>query len=135
VKADSTAFADTVPMCDVAQSSRKSTSLWLVACGCTTPMLHRIPRAIWMRIVPALRLYRCRNCCTRVLRRRLRSSAALGTAGYLPPYYLPASTRHAASARLAAPVLQLVLPSELLTLLRATGLNATTLRDQESAQR
>jgi hypothetical protein len=99
------------------------------------PMLHRIPRAIWMRFLPVLRLYRCRNCGTRVLRRRIRSSAAAATAGYLPPYYIPASTRHAAPARLAAPVLQLVLPSELLNLLRATGLNATTLHNQENAQR
>jgi hypothetical protein len=135
VKADSTAFADTLPMGGAAQSSKQNASIALFACGCSNPMLHRIPRALWMRFLPALRLYRCRNCGTRVLRRRMPSSAAAATAGYLPPYYIPASTRHAAPARLAAPVLQLVLPSELLNLLRATGLNATTLHNQENAQR
>jgi hypothetical protein len=113
-----------------AQSSKQNASIALFACGCSAPMHHRIPRAIWMRLLPALRLYRCRNCGARVLRRRIRSSAALGAAGYLPPFYLHASTRHAAPARPAVPVLQLVLPTDLRNLLRATGLNAITLHDQ-----
>jgi hypothetical protein len=135
MKVDSTAFADTIPMCDTADPKRKTASLSFTACGCPTPMLHRVPRALWMRFFPAVRLYCCRNCGTRVLRRRISSPGALTTTGYLPPYYLPASTRHGAPARQAAPVLQLVLPSELLNLLRATRPNATTSLANEHERR
>jgi hypothetical protein len=36
----------------------------LFHCSCPDPKLQRIERPIWLRLVPASRLYVCKNCRT-----------------------------------------------------------------------
>jgi hypothetical protein len=68
----SRAFTDTMPMYGSIRSSGKAAAFAMFTCRCETPTLYRVQRAFWMRFVPAMRLYVCRNCGTRVLRRRMR---------------------------------------------------------------
>jgi hypothetical protein len=119
----SRAFADTMPMYGSTRSSGKGAAFAMFTCRCETPTLYRVQRAFWMRFVPAMRLYVCRNCGTRVLRRRMPAEPSHRTLGYLPPYYLPRSTRGKVAPRVSPVVLQLVLSDDML---RYTTARTTT---------
>jgi hypothetical protein len=108
----SQAFADTMPMYGSSRTTGKGASFAIFTCRCQTPTLYRVQRALWMRLLPAMRLYVCRNCGTRVLRGRMPVERLHRTLGYLPPYYLPKSTRGTVAPRPSPVVLQLVLSDE-----------------------
>lgn len=62
---------------------RETGAVSLFRCGCCAPRLVRIPRAMWMRLLPLLRLYWCLDCGRRVLRTKTRQRFAYGSL-YLP---------------------------------------------------
>jgi hypothetical protein len=119
----SQAFADTMPMYGSSPTSGKGASFTMFACRCETPTLYRVQRALWMRLLPGMRLYVCRNCGTRVLRARMPVEPSHRTLGYLRPYYLPKSTRGTVAPRVSPVVLQLVLSDDML---RYTSARITT---------
>jgi hypothetical protein len=119
----SQAFADTMPMYGSNRRRGKGASFAMFTCRCETPNLYRVERSLWMRLLPGMRLYVCRNCGTRVLRARMPVEPSHRTLGYLPPYYLPKSSRGTVAPRLSPVVLQLVLSDDML---RYTTARTTT---------
>jgi hypothetical protein len=102
------AFADTQP-CDVTKNCASGNDpLRLFRCGCESSRLARIRRKSWMRLLPYFRLYKCRECGSRVLRPRIQVDSYV-VHGYLPAFY----RRSAPIQRLqpTAPVVQVVLES------------------------
>jgi hypothetical protein len=102
------AFADTQPSGAMKRRVPENDRVRMFACGCESSRLARIPRKPWMRLLPYLRLYKCRDCGVRVLRPRLKQDSYL-VHGYLPAFY----RRNAPTQRVkrAAPVVQVVLES------------------------
>jgi hypothetical protein len=56
----------------------------LFRCGCCGPRLWRKRRALWMRLLPLLKLYECERCGVRVLACRIARRR-------VQPVYLPSA--------------------------------------------
>ncbi|HVE54619.1 MAG TPA: hypothetical protein VNB23_14660 [Ramlibacter sp.] len=78
-------FAETTRVPEVAYLGRDTgrSTLRLCGCGCERPSFARIARTFWMRLVPGMRHYLCRNCGDRVFRPEIRQRHAY-SAVYLP---------------------------------------------------
>jgi hypothetical protein len=95
-------FAETQRMTESAYLGRfnRAGELRFFGCGCGLQKLSRIPRDLWMRLFPLLRLYGCRCCGARVLRARMRHRGTAYGPVYLPARSLPVNAaRHAQTAR------------------------------------
>jgi hypothetical protein len=78
-------FAETQRLPQLAYLGRRvrPSSLRLCSCGCDAPLMVRITRAFWMRLLPFFRHYLCRRCGDRVFRWKLHQRSTY-SAVYLP---------------------------------------------------
>jgi hypothetical protein len=111
----SAAFAATQPF---GTKRDRDDPLRLFRCGCGAPSLTRIRRAPWMRLLPSLRLYKCRACGVNVLRSRLKQGV-YALHGYLPAFYRRSPPVQ--QIQRAPQVVQLVLESGLVRQLLMLG--------------
>jgi hypothetical protein len=100
------AFADTQPLFTDGDAFANE-SLKLFRCGCASSSLALSRRTGWMRLLPHLRLYKCRECGARVLRSELRHGS-YAVLGYLPAFYRPSAAvqRLQATAQVAQVILE-----------------------------